>query len=215
MRSLFRDGLAREECEECGAIWIDSQFVAKVLGRAGSEALPRRAKGQPGACKGCDAKLQYVPSCPECGLRAPTCPLCGTAPLAVIEELGVKVDVCGGCSGVALDAGELEQLHQAATAYRDELLPSHPRDASLSADRSYCASCERKLKAEHAFVWESRFYCGSCAPSGAAPFDTDLSKPRPSAMPSIGAGRYGYARGKLDDGPAESAFLWLFSKLFG
>jgi Zn-finger nucleic acid-binding protein len=208
MRSLFRDGLAREECDECGATWIDGEFVAKVLGRASSEALPRRAKGQPGGCKGCGAKLQYVPGCPECGLRAPTCPRCGTAPLAVIEVLHLKVDVCGGCSGVALDAGELEHLHQAATPLRDELLPSRPRETAAPAAPSHCASCERKLKAEHAFAWEGHFYCGSCAPEGAAPVTAELTKALPSAVGRLDAARLG-------DTDTESALVWLFSKLFG
>jgi Zn-finger nucleic acid-binding protein len=212
MRATFLEGLPREECNGCGAVWIEGESIAKVMGGSTSDALLRRAKEQPGVCKGCHARLRYVPSCPECGLMAPTCPRCGTAPLPVLEALGVKVDVCGGCSGVGLDAGELEQLRQAAEASRNEgldLRPKVPRDAPPR-----CASCERKLKPEHAFVWEERFYCGSCAPEGSAPYTAELAKARPSAMPDIGRGRYGLAGGSLDDTPTESALVWLLSKLF-
>lgn len=146
MRDRFHNGLAREECEACGAVWIDGEFLARLLGSAQSEALPKRAKGQPGVCKGCSVTLQYVPGCPECGQRAPTCPRCGNAPLAVLETFRVKVDVCSGCGGVGLEAGELEQLHEAATSHRDEgLEPPRQVEARLP---THCATCERKLKAE-------------------------------------------------------------------
>ena len=213
MRATFLQGLPREECTACGAVWIEGEALAKVMGGSISDALLRRAKDQPGVCKGCHAQLRYVPSCPTCGEAAPTCPRCGTAPLPVIEALGIKVDVCAGCSGVGLDAGELQQLNQAAEAYRDEgldLRPQVPRHVP-----SRCVSCKRALKPEHAFVWDAKFYCGSCAPKGAAPYDVELTKARPSAQPGIGRGRYGSSGGKLDDTPTESALLWLFNKMFG
>ena len=36
---------------------------------------------------------------------------------------------------------------------------------------SACAGCGRELKPEHAFGWEDRVWCGSCAPSGASPVE--------------------------------------------
>jgi Zn-finger nucleic acid-binding protein len=212
MRATFLEGLPREECTACGAVWIEGEALAKVMGGSISDALLRRAKDQPGVCKGCHARLQYVPSCPTCGHTAPTCPRCGTAPLPVIEALGIKVDVCAGCSGVGLDAGELQQLHQAAEAYRDQGLELRPQVQQGIASR--CASCKRTLKPEYAFVWDEKFYCGSCAPEGAAPFEVELTKARPSALPNIGRGRYGTRPMELET-PTESALLWLINKLFG
>ena len=194
-------------------MWIEGEALAKVMGGAISDALLRRAKDQPGVCKGCSARLQYVPSCPECGHAAPTCPRCGTAPLPVVEALGVKMDVCSGCSGVGLDAGEFQQLHQAAEAHREEWLDLRP--AVQPETPSRCASCERKLKPEHAFVWEESFYCGSCAPEGSSPFTAELTKARPSALPNVGRGRYGTRGPSLDAGPTESALVWLLGKMFG
>lgn len=210
MRATFLEGLPREECTACGAVWIEGESLAKVMGGSVSDALLRRATNQPGVCKGCEAQLRFVPSCPECGLTAPTCPRCGTAPLPVLEALGIKVDVCGGCGGVGLDAGELQQLREAAAAYRDEGL-----DLRLKVRPNtpgHCATCERRLKPEHAFVWEERFYCGSCAPEGAAPYTAELTKARPTYMPDVGENEYD-DDGLLDEG-GESALGWLLSKLF-
>jgi hypothetical protein len=131
----------------------------------------------------------------------------------MLDAFGIQLDVCPRCSGVGLDAGELLQLHEAAESSRNEGLDLRPRVRPGTPHR--CASCRRKLKPEHAFVWNEKFYCGSCAPRGAAPYTAELAKARPSAQPSIGGGRYGAGRGKLDDTPTESALLWLFNKLFG
>lgn len=212
MNAISLEGLPREECTACGAVWIEGEALAKVMGGSTSEALLRRARNQPGVCKGCTSQLRYVPSCPGCGRTAPTCPRCGTAPLPVLEALGIQVDVCPQCSGVGLDAGELQQLRASAEAARDEGLDLRPRVQPGTPPR--CTACQRRLKPEHAFIWDERFYCGSCAPEGAAPHTGELTKARPSAQPGIGRGRYGASGGKLDDTPTESALLWLFNKPF-
>ena len=213
MHGTLLGGLPREECAACGAVWLEGEALSKAMGGSDSDALLRRARNQPGVCKGCSARLRHVPSCPECGRTAPTCPRCGTAPLPVLEVHGINVDVCSGCSGVGLDAGELQQLHETVEAYRNEGLELSPKVRAEGPPQ--CASCQRKLKPEHGFVWEEQFYCGSCAPVGSSPFHVELTKARPSAQPSIGRGRYGASRGALDDTPAESALLWLLNKLFG
>lgn len=214
MRATFLAGLPREECTACGAVWIEGETLANVMGGSVADELLRRAKNQPGVCKGCDTQLQYVPSCPGCGRNAPTCSRCGTAPLPVLEALGILVDVCPKCSGVGLDAGELQQLHEAAALYRDEGLDLHPRVRPGTPHR--CAHCRRRLKPAYAFVWDEKFYCGSCAPKGAAPYSGELTKARPSAQPSIaGARRFSVLGDRLDDTPAESALVWLLNRLFG
>lgn len=213
MRATFMEGLPREECTACGAVWIEGESLAKVMGGSVSDALLRRAKDQPGVCKGCHTKLRYVPNCPTCGEAAPTCPRCGSAPLPVIEALGVKVDVCSGCSGVGLDAGELQQLHQAAEAYRDEGLDLRPQVRAGTPSR--CTSCKRTLKPQHAFVWDEKFYCGSCAPDGASPYDVNLTKAGPTE-PSIHPSPDGYSNQiPLNETGSESALVWLINKLFG
>ncbi len=144
MRSTFLGGLPREECGGCGSVWFEGEALAKVMGGSISDALIRRAKGHPGICKGCHAKLQYVPSCPDCGTQSPTCPRCGHAPLPVVEALGVAVEVCSDCAGVALDPGELQQLQQAAATYRNEPLEVRPK-LKLGVTPG-CTACKRNVR---------------------------------------------------------------------
>ncbi|MBZ4421429.1 zf-TFIIB domain-containing protein [Myxococcus sp. RHST-1-4] len=211
MRSTFIGGLSREECGGCGSVWFEGEALVKVMGGSVSDALLRRAKGQPGICKGCHAKLQYVPSCPDCGAHAPTCPRCGHGPLPVVEALGVAVEVCSDCAGVALDPGELRQLQRAAEAYRNEPLDVRPR-LRLGVTPG-CAACRRNVKPKYGFVWEEKLYCGSCAPEGSVPFSDDLSKAEPSAG-YFAQHDSGYTAASGTDATG-SALMWLFSRVFG
>jgi Zn-finger nucleic acid-binding protein len=223
LHSTETGGLPHELCGDCGAVWFESSTLSKVLGEAATDALVEQARGRPGQCKGCQGMLEYVPSCPACGTSAPRCPQCGTAPLAVTlvtvaRVAEVPVDVCTRCHGVALDAGELEVLQQATETERgarreessDALVPQ-PHTASA------CAGCGRELKPEHAFGWEDRVWCGSCAPSGASPVELRLT-PRDSNVvdPDLSGvlhhGRTGAGLAVAGD-VFNSAFSWLFSKL--
>lgn len=211
MRATFLGGLPREECDACGAVWFEGESLAKVMGGSVSDSLMRRAKGHPGVCKGCEVKLEYVPSCPDCGAQAPTCPSCGRAPLPVVEALGVAMDVCSDCAGVALDPGELQQLQRAAEAYRNEPLDVRPK-VRLGVVQA-CAECKRGLKPKYGFVWEERLYCGSCAPEGSVPFSEELAKATPSEAPSAPQAS-GYNAAIAADATG-SALTWLFSRMFG
>jgi Zn-finger nucleic acid-binding protein len=211
MRSTFLGGLPREECGGCGAVWFEGESLSKVMGGSVSDALVRRAKGHPGICKGCKAKLQYVPSCPDCGAQAPTCPRCGHAPLPVVEALGVAVEVCSDCAGVALDPGELQQLQRAAETHRNEPLDVRPK-VRLGVVQA-CAECKRGLKPKYGFVWEERLYCGSCAPEGSVPFSEELAKATPSEVSSV-LRNHGYNAAMGADATG-SALTWLFSRVFG
>jgi Zn-finger nucleic acid-binding protein len=221
MQGAFSQGLLREECEACGALWIEGDMLEKVVGRSATDGLLRKAKGKPGQCKGCQEPLQYVPDCPKCGLASPACPQCQNTPLPVAEVSGIKVDVCTKCCGIGLDAGELEQLQ--ATVHKERLLelnsrsqPTRAPDGSIVA--MTCEICARKLKPQHAFTWDAKFYCGSCAPSEAAPYDVELTRADPSALPSRGSYYYGtrspFAPNLGKDSVGEG-LAWLFSKLLG
>jgi Zn-finger nucleic acid-binding protein len=225
MQGAFSEGLLREECEACGALWIEGEMLEKVVGHAATDGLLRQAKGKPGQCKGCQEPHQYVPNCPKCGLASPTCPQCHTTPLPVAEVSGVKVDVCTTCRGIGLDAGELEQLRAAvqAAVQKERLLELERRPQPIRGPDGtivavLCATCARKLKPQHAFTWDDQFYCGSCAPSEAAPYDVELTKADPSALPMRGNYYYGsrspwepnLGRDRVGEGIA-----WLFSKILG
>lgn len=221
MQGVFSEGLLRDVCQGCGALWLESEMLEKVVGHSATDALLREAKGRPGQCKGCRESLQYVPNCPSCGLHSPACPQCHNTPLPVAAVCGVKVDVCTKCRAIGLDAGELEQLQAAVKQERFlelDLRPQPARAPDGTVAAMECATCARKLKPQHAFTWDSKFYCGSCAPSEAAPYDMELTKADPSALPSPGSYYSGtrspfspnLGRDRVGEGLA-----WLFSKILG
>lgn len=214
MQETFSQGLLSEECENCGALWLAGEMLEKVVGHAATDALLREAKGKPGQCKCCQETLQFVPNCPSCGRDCPTCPQCGTAPLPVAEVRGVKVDVCVKCRGIGLDANEWALLQEAAKQDRPLELDLHPevRKASDGHVDMACATCARKLKPQHAFAWDGKLYCGSCAPSEAAPYEVELTRADPTLGDSLG---YRTMRRLGETGPFghRGGLVWLLSKL--
>jgi Zn-finger nucleic acid-binding protein len=216
MRPTLAKGLAREECEPCGALWLQGEMLEKVIGHGATDTLLRQAKGRPGQCKGCPEQLQYVPSCPGCGRRSPTCPQCGNAPLPVSEVHGVKVDVCVGCRAIGLDAGELERLDEASKGDRFLELSLKPEVKQAASAPLTCATCRRSLKPQHAFACESQLYCGSCAPSESAPYQAELTRGSPSMDPTFGtqaSTKLGLLRAAGE--PITGGLTWLFSKILG
>ncbi|HEX8703571.1 MAG TPA: zf-TFIIB domain-containing protein [Myxococcaceae bacterium] len=180
LRPTLSNGLPREQCGRCSSLWFEGEALAKVVGRPATDALIERARGQHGKCKGCKAPLDAVPECTRCRHAAPTCPQCGSAPLSVAVVHGVEVDICPGCRGVALDAGELEVLSQADEASRAEGLELAPLREAQRLIKPKCTTCQRKLQLEHAFTLEDQLYCGSCAPEGCAPYEVELTRAIPT-----------------------------------
>jgi Zn-finger nucleic acid-binding protein len=208
----FSNGLQREKCGRCSALWFEGEALAKVMGGSATDALIEQAKGKHGQCKGCKQPLAYVPQCAQCGHAAPTCPHCGTAPLSVATIHGIEVDVCPGCRGVALDKGELEHLQEEAEKERGEGLDLKPKVEPQTLQKPQCPQCRRKLKLAHSFTYEGKLYCGSCAPAGAAPYSVELARASPSLQPTVGT----YLRGGTGftaADPISYAIGWLFSSL--
>ncbi|MBJ6762932.1 zf-TFIIB domain-containing protein [Myxococcaceae bacterium JPH2] len=213
MRATTVEGLPHEACDACDAMWLEGESLARVMGDATPGSLVQQAKGRPGRCRGCEAELSYVPGCPACGRRAPTCPRCETSPLAVVTVRGVAIDICPRCPGVAMMPDALPRLHAVSAARELETLDLHPK--VKAGPKSGCTGCGRKLKAEHGFVWEEQLYCGSCAPEGSTPYSDEMTRPLPSAEP-LRYGKYGdVVGGALSNGRAENAIMWLFRKILG
>ncbi|MDY7230629.1 zf-TFIIB domain-containing protein [Hyalangium rubrum] len=208
----FSNGLQREKCGRCSALWFEGEALAKVMGGSATDALIARARGKHGQCKGCKEPLEYVPQCSKCGHAAPTCPHCGTAPLSVAVVHGIEVDVCPDCRGVALDKGELEHLQQEAEQERDGGLDLKPKLEPQNLQKPQCMTCKRKLKLEHAFVYDTRLYCGSCAPQGSAPYSVELARASPSLQPTVGTYLQGGGGWTAAD-PISYAIGWLFSSM--
>ncbi len=222
MRPTLLGGFLREECGACRAVWFEGGSLAEVMGNPALVVLVRKALGKPGECKHCQTALGLAPSCPSCGADVSRCPQCGTGPLAVATAAEVPVDVCTGCRGVGLDAGELELLLRAAKEAPDpwplERDASTPQPEPEPPD-SHCARCRRELEPEHAFSWEGKTWCGSCAPRGASPVKATLTPYDPwndeydDLASSDNRLRGRERRNALPE--VEGALMWFFSKLLG
>jgi len=210
----FSNGLQREKCGRCSALWFEGEALAKVMGGSATDALLQRAKGKHGQCKGCKTPLAYVPQCGQCGHASPSCPRCGTAPLSVAVVHGIEVDVCPDCRGVALDKGELEHLQEEADKDRNEGLDLKPKLEPQTVQKPTCSQCRRKVQLKHSFTFDGKLYCGSCAPAGAAPYNVELARASPSLAPTVGTYLQG-GQGFTSADPISYAVGWLFSSLIG
>jgi Zn-finger nucleic acid-binding protein len=56
------------------------------------------------------------------------CPKCQNA-MTTVDKNGIHIDQCGGCRGIFLDRGELEQIIGAESAYYGDVAPSPYRPA--------------------------------------------------------------------------------------
>ena len=183
----FTGSLPREKCGKCESLWFEGDALAGLVGTQAATALVQKTQGKPGKCKHCSASLSGVAQCPKCGHDAPTCPQCGTAPLSVAVVEGVRVDVCTGCKGMALDAQGMEQLLEIVAERRPSKPATKPKEEPKTLTKAPCSSCQRKLVLKYAFTYDSKLFCGSCAPPGAAPFNEDLAKASPTLAPTLGA----------------------------
>ena len=71
------------------------------------------------------------------------CPVC-KEPMVVLELEQVEIDYCLECSGIWLDAGELELLLESGAA-KDEVLDSFISDNETKEKRISCPICLRKM----------------------------------------------------------------------
>jgi hypothetical protein len=103
--------------------------------------------------------------------------------VAVVDS--VRVDVCTGCKGMALDKEGLEQLQKIVAQRRPAKPETKPKEEPKNLTKAPCASCGRKLLLKHAFTDDGKLFCGSCAPKEASPFDFDMAKSSPKLAPTL------------------------------
>lgn len=72
------------------------------------------------------------------------CPVCDE-PMIVVEHDRIEVDYCVRCSGVWLDAGEIELLFGDHTAW-DRLISSGSRTPATQEKRRRCPVCRKKME---------------------------------------------------------------------
>jgi len=72
------------------------------------------------------------------------CPVCKN-PMITLELNDVEIDYCGGCSGIWLDAGELELL-LADPVQAKKLIDSFAIDSGCAEKRRKCPICFKKMQ---------------------------------------------------------------------
>jgi Zn-finger nucleic acid-binding protein len=209
----FTNSLPREKCGKCTTLWFEGETLESVVGHAAVAALVAKTKGKPGKCKHCSASLAYVAECPRCHQDAPTCPQCGTAPLSVAVVNDVRVDVCTGCHGMALDTAGLEQLQKIAATKLPPKPAKKPKVDTSKLTKAPCVACQRKLLLKHSFTYDSKLYCGSCAPAGAAPYDVEMARSSPTLAATLD--NYLVGNEDLAQEAASMAVSWIFKSAAG
>lgn len=132
-------------CPTCHSIFVE-EFELSAL----SEPLARLPFRQRPA-----AQVELAPG--QVG-----CPGCGRA-LDKVPVSGVEVELCCGCHGVWLDAGELEALRERAEGSpgRDPYRTSVTTE-NLGTGMTRCASCEALVEMAGTMILPSGLVCGPC-----------------------------------------------------
>jgi Zn-finger nucleic acid-binding protein len=165
---LLKDGSAGQSCPSCQAAWLDAGRLENVVGLAALERLVENASSDgTQRCSSCH-KPYRGEACPRCGGAPVGCPGCGGT-LSTFTVHEVAVDVCPPCRGVLFDPGELRELRT-----RVARIPAPAPEREVHSHFE-CEGCDKRVKWEQGFEFESKLYCGSCAPAGCVPLDTTLT----------------------------------------
>ncbi len=175
----------REKCGKCNALWFEGESLENLVGTAAADMLVKKTRGMPGQCKKCESFIRGQDRCLQCKHAAPTCPQCGTAPLAVAVIEGVRVDVCSGCKGLAMDTAGMAKLLQLVAERRPARPSDKPKPEAKVLTKAPCASCDRKYLLKYTFTYDGKLYCGSCAPTGSAPFNEDVAMASRTLAPAL------------------------------
>lgn len=169
---LLKDGSAGWTCPGCHAAWLDSGKLVNVVGRTALERLVDSAASDGTLrCAGCH-KPYRGEACPRCGGAPVRCPRCsGTLSTFSLHDLAL--DVCPPCEGVLFDPGELRELR--ARAAKNPITATAEREMLSHFE---CDACDKRVQWKQGFEWESKRYCGSCAPRGSTSLDETLTKER-------------------------------------
>ena len=74
------------------------------------------------------------------------CPVCKRTDMAVLELHDVEIDYCFDCSGIWLDAGELEQLMGDAKKSEELLKSFQDVDKTCKEKKRPCPICRKGMK---------------------------------------------------------------------
>ena len=104
------NGLA-QTCEVCGGLWLDPKAL-KGMGASLPTALRQVEVADPRTCPGCEVEMGRM----------------------VVPE--VEIDLCNGCHGIWLDAGELATLRGLRQHHQGRALAAMASEPAVSLSSS-------------------------------------------------------------------------------
>jgi Zn-finger nucleic acid-binding protein len=185
-----------EVCPKCRGIWFSAGKLESFPDRPSVARLLPRARQAPGRCR---KKGHPVPAsmkgCPQCGASAAQCPDCQQR-LSTVALSKCSIEICTGCQGAWLDAGELALLEGAGTTGAAVTATSKPRGSQWEIPAStdvaggvdpyraagqtqaltngpknvfglVCKHCDAQLEGNEAFAYEGDIFCVNCRPEDA------------------------------------------------
>jgi len=134
LKEQQKKGVTLDVCERCRGLWFDANEIDAVTGAKGlTDWLRSVARGAPQpVCPWCQTpQTRHGAACERCGgAVGALCPVCQVW-MPAFEVRGVTVDFCVRCSGLWLDANELEQLQAGRSPACNVERPQ--RDSSAAA----------------------------------------------------------------------------------
>ena len=98
MEAKRRKGIQFHTCRCCDGNWLPGESLRTLYEQSASAEDERQIFEL--ACE--SRKISHLLKCPSCSDTG----------LSIIEIHGIELDVCGNCSGVFFDTGELESLRK-------------------------------------------------------------------------------------------------------
>jgi len=207
---VFRFGkLELDSCAVCGGFWFDRGELERLVPPAAVRQALTRAKPAV-SCRACGGPVGEQ-GCERCDRPVASCPRC-EVPLSQAKVHELQLDGCPRCSGVFLDAGELQLLGNDA-AQLDALQVAVDAASSKNTEGLRCSQCGKELTESVAFSLGEDRYCGSGAPTGASPVVAALA-PRRVEDPCPRRDRFGRPIHNVGGEEIESGVLTFFNWLF-
>ena len=116
LKTVHYEGIEIETCPSCHGEWLDAQELRHVV-------KARQMKFDEEERRAVAAAVQITPVKVELHDRDLKCPKCGgqTDTLNYGGDSGLLIDKCTSCSGVWLDANELEKVQMIVEGWEDGL----------------------------------------------------------------------------------------------
>ena len=116
LTTIEYEGIHLDACPEGCGEWLDASELRHVV-----QVREKRFNEEERCAVAAAAKITPMPLAEHD--RDLTCPKCGapTTPVNYGGDTGIVIDRCGGCRGIWLDAGELDNIQMVVEGWQDHL----------------------------------------------------------------------------------------------